>query len=194
VRAYLADGGHGRVYRVGTVAPQWSTGRFQRNIDGHFFSRFLRATLTLGILADWPTRAFLLIPADRLAAMIVDLAGASAADRRTFHLQSPHPLAYRELGETLVSLGYPVQTLEPEVYRARLLRLGVNAAHIDDVSRLMPQLTSVDDGHVRLDTAWTDEWLTRMDLDYPRPEPDWIGRFVDHGVAVGYFPERRQRG
>ncbi len=188
VRAYNAAGGRTVVLRVGTVGPNRASGRFQRNIDAHFFSRYLRAILSLGVATDWPDRHISLIPADTMSGLLFALSGQQAAEGRTFHVQTPHHLTHGELVRTLVELGYPIRLLDEERFAATVVALGSDLSLTEDVGRMLPTLEPRVGRAVRLDHDWTDRWLDRLGVAYPAVDRDYIARFVAHGTSVGYFP------
>ncbi|MFI9811767.1 non-ribosomal peptide synthetase [Saccharothrix variisporea] len=185
---HLAGGADGTVLRVGTVAPNWSTGRFQRNIDAHFFSRHVKAVLGLGIAADLPGRSFRLLPADVLARVVLALAGDRRAGGRTFHLESPHRLGHHDLVRVLQAVGYAVRVVGPDDLAAVLARLAADPRHTEDVGRMLPAVDRAAGHRVALDSADTERWLTELGLSWPVPTTEWVRRFLRHGVEVGYFP------
>lgn len=188
VRDYADDRGGTVVLRVGTVAPDHLTGRFQRNIDAHFFSRYLRAVLSLSVATDWPGRRIALVPADSMAGMVLILTGQQSAQGATFHLQSPHPMTHGELARTLNGLGHQVRLVAPERFAETVLALGADPRLSEDVGRMLPMLESPAGGAVRLEHALTDRWLQRLGTSCPPADRDYVGRFLRHGVGVGYFP------
>jgi amino acid adenylation domain-containing protein/thioester reductase-like protein len=188
VRGYTAGGGRTTVLRVGTVAPNHVTGRFQRNVDAHFFSRYVRAVLALGVATDWPHRRLALIPADVMASMVLTLTGQDAATGRTCHVQSPHETTHGELARMLGELGYPIRLIQPERFADTVVALGADPAHAEDVGRMLPMLEAPAGRAVRLEHARTGRWLGRLGLRYPALDREFLARFVRHGVAVGYFP------
>jgi amino acid adenylation domain-containing protein/thioester reductase-like protein len=187
VRAFREQGGAAVVLRVGTVAPNSATGRFQRNIDSHFLSRYVRAVLALGRAADWQDRYFSLIPADVMSVMAWTISGQQEAYGRNFHLQTPHRIGYAQLGGMLVDLGYSVRLLAPDDLLREVQDLRTDKAVMQDVGRMLPQLQRP--GRlVELRSERTAAWLDRLGLTYPEATRELIGRFVRHGVEVGYFP------
>ncbi|WP_158070449.1 SDR family oxidoreductase [Nocardiopsis sp. CNR-923] len=188
VARFNTDTGGACVMRVGTVAPHSVSGRFQRNINEHFFSRYLRAVLRLGIATDWPDRGFRLIPADTMARAILALSGQQAARGRTFHLQSPHRLSHGELVRRVNDLGYGIRLVAPEDFADRVMAIGERTGLDEEVGRLLPMIDRGASTPVTLRHEWTDAWLARLGLSHPRPTAAWIAAFVRHGVDVGYFP------
>ncbi|WP_304452764.1 non-ribosomal peptide synthetase [Nocardiopsis sp. YSL2] len=198
VARFNADTAGATVMRVGTVAPHSVTGRFQHNINDHFFSRFLRAVLRLGIATDWPDRRFQLIPADTMARMVLALSGQTAARGRTFHIQSPHALTHGELARLANTLGYGIRLVPPDAFADSVMAAGAATGLDEEVGRLLPMLDRRRGRPVTLAHAWTDSWLESLGLNYPEPRAAWVTAFIRRGVEVGYFPppgaDRRHDG
>lgn len=189
VREFLRVG-RGTVFRVGTVAPHSVSGRFQRNIDGHFFSRYLRSTLELGIACDWRGRWFSLLPVDLLARAVLGIAGRTEAIGHTFHLDGPHRVTHGEIVSALQSMGYAVSLLEPDGFARALAELGRDLRNVEAVGRLLPLLERAVGRRVQLDASWTAAWLEQLGLTFPSFQHDWFEQIVRNGVARGYFPAR----
>lgn len=188
VRRFLAEG-TGTVLRVGTVAPHSRTGRFQRDLDAHFFSRYLRATLELGLAADWPGRGFALIPVDSMAAAVLALAGEPHSRGRTYHIQTPHRLSHYDIVRVLHALGYPIRLVVADEFAELALQVddpdGENAANI---GRLLPLLEPPGGAAVRLDHSRTGSVLAELGIEFPPPTTAYLARFVRHGTDIGYLP------
>ncbi|MEO1056717.1 MAG: amino acid adenylation domain-containing protein [Actinomycetota bacterium] len=191
VREYVGETGRGSIMRVGTVAPNWSTGRFQRNIDDHFFGRHLRGAIRLGVAADWPGRRLGLVPVDRMARAVLLLSGQDAAQGMAFHLDSPHKVTYGDLHDALIALGYEIDIQDADTAVERILALADDEVASEEVGRVLPLILPRQGTATPLDSDTTIRWLDALGFEYPRPELPWIARLVRHAVDVGYFPEPR---
>ncbi|HEV3039088.1 MAG TPA: amino acid adenylation domain-containing protein [Candidatus Angelobacter sp.] len=188
VRAFLQQGGQGAIFRVGTVAAHSHTGRFQRNIDAHFFSRYLRSILEIGAIGNWPDRQFALLSADVLAQAILALSGRTESLGQTFHLENPHRISPPELAAILCTIGYPIRLMSPEAFAQVVMELGHDPRHALTVSRLMPLLERKPGRDVRLDASWTLEWLEQLGIRFAPCQESWFARFIKHGIGRRYFP------
>ena len=190
VRSFFAESGRGTIHRIGTVAPDSSTGRSQRNVDEHFFMRYLRAIIELGLAPERDERRFSLLPADVLARAILAVADRVEADRHTFHWQNPHALEDAELVEMLGACGYAIDRVPPQELEERAAQLPASASRDAALGRLLPQLQTRGDRPVTLDTRWTDGWLDQLGITFPRPTVAWFERILSDGIALGYLRTR----
>lgn len=182
------SGDYATVFRVGTVSPNSVNGKFQRNIDAHFFSRYVRAVMGLGVAANWTERRIQLIPADTMAQAVLLLGGQPLAAGRTFHIQTPNALPYGEFIQTLNELGYRIDLVSAQEFENTLPILGRDKALVEDVGRILPMTYRGPGRPVALKHAVTDAWLDKLGFQYFKPTKSWIADFVAHGVEQGFFP------
>lgn len=182
------SGDYATVFRVGTVSPNSVSGKFQRNIDAHFFSRYVRAVMGLGVAADWTERRIQLIPADTMAQAVLLLGGQPLAAGRTFHIQTPNALPYGEFIQTLNELGYNINLVSAQEFEETLPILGRDKARVEDVGRILPMTYRGAGRPVALKHTVTDAWLDKLGFQYFKPTKSWIADFVAHGVEQGFFP------
>lgn len=190
VMRHLAAGYAGSVHRIGTVAPNFVTGRFQRNIDAHFFSRFLRAIVELGYAAEDRERRFRLVPADTMAAAVVALASRAGVIGPVFHIDSPHALSMDDLLAALAASGYAVESLSSERFAARMKQDVADYEKAQALSRMAPLTDRGGMMPVPINALQTYGWLEELDVGFPTPGREYIGRFVEFAVEIGYLPVR----
>ncbi len=188
VLEFIAKGGQGTIFRVGTVAPHSISGRFQRNMDDHFFSRYVRAVLDLGFAKDDAKRIFRLVPADFMARSLVALTRESQLPGPVFHIQSPNPLPSNMLVAELRNLGYNVALLDAEAFDAAMAAAASDPGCLASQARLTPLIDSRGGRPTALDSSLTQRQLERLGHVYPKPSTSWIQRFVSFGIELGYFP------
>jgi amino acid adenylation domain-containing protein/thioester reductase-like protein len=181
------------IFRVGTVAPHSVTGRFQRNIDAHFLSRYLRSTMELGVAGVWPGRGFALIPVDIMAHNMLALADRRELNGETLHIQTPHHLSHEQVVGILREIGYRIDLVSADELVAVLAERGRDPRSMGAVGRLLPQLDRAAGTPVRLDAAWTWSWQELLGLSCEPPTPEWFAKVVRHGVDVGYYPPATAR-
>lgn len=185
---FFDRGGLGTVLRVGTIAPHSETARFQRNIKDHFFARYLRSVLELGVTAEFEDQGFSLIPVDVMARAILCLSGCPEALRSTFHLKTAYRISHRELVGDLCSLGYDIGIVSYEELLNSLAGIAHDSKRADAVSGIISFIDAISRKPVYLDCSWTDGWLKQLDFSFPKPSKSWFTRFIFHGIDQGYFP------
>lgn len=190
VKRHFAAGGRGAILRVGTVAPHSASGRFQRNIDDHFFSRYLRALMELGIACDQPGRGFSLIPADFMARAVRLLCGSGDTPGGVFHLESPHRLSHDSLVAILRAAGYSINLLADDAFARAVARIGRDPRRAAALGRLLPLVdTTGPPAFAACERGGlTQSQLESLGAPYPLPSEDWLRRFIDFGIGLGYFP------
>ena len=189
VRRHLAEGFTGSILRVGTIAPDSRTGRMQRDVDGHFFNRFLRSTLELGILADWPHRAFRLVPADAMAAAVCRLADSDACPGGvTYHIEGARRLSHPELAGMLADLGYPVRVVAPEAFVQAVTERLAEPDGPSAVTGVLPLLSQRSGRPVPLESSASVRRLAEVGADLPETSLPWLRTVIEDGVSRGYFP------
>jgi amino acid adenylation domain-containing protein/thioester reductase-like protein len=193
VQDFLAEGGRGAILRIGTVAPHSATGRFQRNIDDHFFSRYMLALMELGVARHQPDRAFGLIPVDLMARAVRLLCGSDQPSSGIFQLRNPHRLPHDDLIAVLRSNGYPVEVLPDGAFERAVARLGRDPQRSAALGRLLPLVDGARSRpHTRgSDASETEALLEALGFSYPVPSETWLVRFIDFGRGLGYFPPPR---
>jgi amino acid adenylation domain-containing protein/thioester reductase-like protein len=195
VREHFAVGWEGTIMRVGTIAPQSGTGLFQRDMHAHFFSRYIRSVLALGVTATWPDNDLRLVPADLMAAAIVELANAHPGSaHRTFHLAGTEPLSHGHLASMLTSLGYQLTVVAPDNFPAYMDRLIAGGADRALVGGLLPRISRHEGTDVTLDSRRSLAALASLGLPLGAAGPGYVRAFVENGVSRGYFPPPTERG
>lgn len=187
VREFLAAGGSGSVLRVATIAPHSVSGRFQRNGEDHFFLRYLRSTIELGLASHWPGRSFVLLPVDSLATACVALADVTAPGGDTFHLTSPHRLSHYDVVRLLQALGYPIRLVDPAEFASRAWEMARDPRYDGAVGGVLGLIDPPGE-HVPLDSSWTQSKLRELGFEFPPPTAAWFLRFVEGCVAEGALP------
>ena len=194
VREHFAAGWDGTVMRAGTVAPQSGTGLFQRDIHTHFLSRHLRSVLMLGVTSTWPDSDLRLVPADLMAAAIVELPNAHAGNvRNTFHLEGTEPMPHGRLASILTGIGYRLRVVSPGQFPAYMDRLIADGADRALVGGLLPRINRHHGVDVTLDSRRSRATITELGLTLGAGGADYVQAFVENGVSRGYFPPPTER-
>jgi len=189
VREYAERGGVTTIYRIGMIGPQWESGRFQERIGDHFFTRFLRSTISLGVAAEWRERTFGINPVDHLAQAILALMGDTlTADGQVFHLDTPHRLTHSRLIEFLQAYGYAIRVVPTEDYERVVLQL---VEQHDDIEAggVLWLIKNPERNSLPLETGWTLSRLAALGFTFQPVDEERFAKFLDHCVERGYLPE-----
>lgn len=194
VSDYRARGGLATIFRVGTVAPHSLSGAFQRNISDHFFTRYIRSIVSLGIAAAWPDKTFRLCPVDVVARSIVVAASQEGLLRHTFHIDSPHRLTHGQLVATLRRYGYEITLCPPATFADKAFKMAREKKLDERLDGVLSFIDSTSAKGPELDSTRSLEWFRDHGIDFPAPTPEWLGKFYDHCVATGFMPKPSRRG
>jgi amino acid adenylation domain-containing protein/thioester reductase-like protein len=184
VRAFKTQGGQASIYRASTIAPHSATGRFQRNIEDHFLSRYLKATVALGYALHRPEAYLSLVPVDVMAQWIVGLSD-EPTDRRAFHLTSRCPTSYAQLVDRLRRSGYDIRSLSHEEFRRAATEPGQDPGALGVVLKQLEPETAL---ALRLDSDWSWSVFDRLALPGFSPSGLWLEQFFDHARKMGLLP------
>ena len=194
VREYADRGGITSVYRIGMIGPQWESGRFQERIGVHFFTRFLRSTISLGVAAEWHGRTFGINPVDHLAQAILALMEDTlTSEGQVFHLDTPHRLTHSRLIKFLQAYGYAIRVVPTEDYERTILQL---IEQHDDIEAggVLSLIKNPERNSLPLETGWTLSRLAALGFSFQPVDEVRFAKFLDHCVARGYLPDPALRG
>jgi thioester reductase-like protein len=186
LREAFAQGIRGAAYRVGYIGPHSQTGRFQQNPDQNYTSRYLRACVHLGFAAYLPKTQIPLTPVDSVSGAILTLAKASASDGQTYYVETPHPLAHYDIIRVLQAAGYPIRLMSMEHLMAKAQSLSNDE---EALKLVLPQ--GEEPYPVPIDSSFSQATLGRLGFEYPRPSSEWLGRFIQHAIDVGFLEPPR---
>jgi thioester reductase-like protein len=107
------------IYRPGRISGNSQTGVFNRN---DFLYQLIIGCVQLGCVPD--TEMLLdLIPVDYISRAIIYLSQQQSSIDKAFHLVNPESLPVKKLANWIRSLGYPLESLTYEQWRAKLLHI-----------------------------------------------------------------------
>lgn len=191
IHQYIQQGGQANIYRVGTIGPHYCTGSFQKNIEQHFFSRYINSTIQLGIAGYWHDKILDITPVDSLATSIVLLLFNSQLINKTFHLVSPDTISYYELIQFLQNCGYPVRVIDNQEFKNKVFSLTHSDQMEQALTGIIQLLDSYESPHNLLSCESTINILASLNYHYPKLTSAYLSQFIQHGIHVNYFLKPR---
>lgn len=187
IHQYMQQGGQANIYRVGTIGPHYHTGSFQKNIEQHFFSRYIHSTIQLGIAGCWHDKVLDITPVDSLATSIVLLLFNSQYLNKTFHLVSPDTISYYELVKFLQNCGYPIRMIDNQEFKNKLFSFTHSEQRDHALTGIIQLLDSYESPHNRLSCESTTKTLASLEYHYPKLTSTYLSKFIQHGIQANYF-------
>ena len=188
LREAMAQGIAATAYRVGFIGPHGRTGRFQQNPEQNFTSRYVRACLRLGFAPYLPSTKISLTPVDDVARAILALAASGESAGQTYYVETPHSLAHYEIMRVLQAAGYPLRLMELEDLIGCAEQLSGDK---ESLGLVVPQGAGPEPYPVPIDASASLAALGRQGFEYERPSGEWLGRFVEHAIEIGFLPPPR---
>ncbi|MBO3460460.1 amino acid adenylation domain-containing protein [Aetokthonos hydrillicola Thurmond2011] len=107
------------IYRPGMISGDSKTGAYHTN---DLMARIIKGIIQLGCAPDldaWVN----ITPIDYASKAIVHLSKQRESLGKAFHIANPHPLPWKQLINEIRNLGYSIQVLPHETWKAELLKL-----------------------------------------------------------------------
>lgn len=184
---YIKEGGDVLIFRVGMIAPSFKEGIFQKNIQSHFFSRYIKSILNLGIAPMWKDRYLSLTPVDNIALFILEISKLKNKIS-TFHINNIHKVSYFEISIWLQEMGYEIKILAQDLFTQYIDKIAADK----NLSSLLDGLVQLIDTsnliHNKLSCDLTNAVLSENHLQYPKVEYEWFKKFMIYGRNLNYFP------
>lgn len=187
MRRAFEQGLSGAVYRVGYIGPHSQSGRFQQNIHENFVASYVRACIALGFAPHLPEVRVRVTPVDSVASAILTLLQRAETPGATYHVETGYDLSQYDIVRVLHAAGYPVRLLSRADFIEKAPRLSSDP---EALSVLTPS-----DGargqHVPIASRTTHQALERLGFGFPRCTSEWLGKFLDHAIRVGFIEAPR---
>ncbi len=131
------------IYRPGLVSGHSGSGAWNKD---DLMSTLARACVALGAVPDLDVMVNI-VPVDFVSRAIVALSRRPDSVGKTFHLDNPTPMPYRQLVRVAESFGLPVRRLPFEAWREALGALAASAPN-NGAAAFLPLVEEVDEGQV----------------------------------------------
>ena len=190
IRAFFANGGEGKIYRVGHIAADSLQGKFQKNIGQN---RIFQVMAGLSLLRQIPN-----VFHERVAFSYVDIVARGIAnfclDRtitamRCIHMENPQSFSFIKIASMMNQIGYDIEMVSMDVFKNSVAGF-TGTQHEKGVVELT-------DNWVRryLDFPRRVNYVQRNSLDvlaqsglyFPRTTMEWFSGMIRKGIEAGYF-------
>ncbi len=185
---YKLRGGDVQIFRAGTVAPQSITGVFQKNIQNHFFTRFLHSVINLQVAPNWAHRYISLTPVDIMAKMIINLS-KNSYDNSVFHINNNYKISYTKIFAWLGNCGYDIKIIPETEFIEKILKISSDEYLSKYLGGVIQLVDTKNINHNKLNDDITRNYLRDINISYPEINYDWFEKFIMHAINVGYLPE-----
>jgi len=174
------------IYRPGTIAGHSISGAF--NADD-FVCAMVKGCVELGIAPHVDTPVHL-APVDYVSRALVRIALAPPRPHGTYHLVARCAVAWSDMTKWIRALGYPLQELPYEQWRAILMERAMSSGNA--LAPLLPLFVAHDNTdwlHLpRYDDAKTKRALADTGVSCPVVDAALVRRYVEGFVVSGYLP------
>lgn len=187
LNSYIKNGGDVLIFRVGTIAPN-SRGIFQKNIQSHFFSRYIKSILSLGIAPKWDDRHLSLTPVDFMAEAVLAIAAENRTDS-TYHINTDQNISYALLAKWLINYGYGIKILEHNQFNENIEKVALDSNVSHKLDGLIQLLDTSNVKHHKLSTSLTKDVLDECKMSYPATTEEWFRKFIDYAVRANFIPQ-----
>ncbi len=184
---YKKKGGDVLIFRVGTISPCLTNGLFQKNINNHFFSRYVKSIIQMRVAPHWINRKLSFIPVDVMAKMVLQISKENT-NLSTFHINSSIQVSYYEINLWLQKAGYEVNIISEDEFEKYVNKLTQEKSKYLFLEGIIQLLDSKNLEHIHLETNRTDLLLKEIGIDYPNVDAKWFDKFIQYGIKLGYFP------
>lgn len=180
------------VYRPGNISGHTGSGVSNQR---DFLTAVISASISLGCAPDLDVWRMEMTPVDFVAAAICEIATSSPTSE-TFHLANPSPPSAAHVFDQLEDLGHPMERLDPETWRKRLLDSeghDLAKAMLGDGSLFAHGLTdgnTYDDRNTRAALAGTSLSRPEIDRDLLETYAGYLTDDADDLARAGTSGER----
>ncbi len=187
VRDAAARGVAVNCYRLGRVLGDATTGAA---LTSHFTLGVVKGCLQLGAAPALELDVEM-TPVDYVSAALIRLAATQPADGATFHLVNGRHMAFAALLEHLSARGWPLETLAPQDWFARLEEaLAAGEANVlHTVMDTVHELVVGGERAIVYDDARTRAALDGSDIVCPPLDARLLDTYLDRLLAEGFLPE-----
>ncbi len=200
VRSSGERGLNWKIVRPGQIFGESKTGNYpqgQTNVSGLFYDIF-KTIIETGV-AIYSDVFFDVTPVDYVSRATAHLALKEPAMQQTYHLTNPHAQTYSETTRVISDLGYPIEIVPQDEYRALLFNRELRMDGVEYNSYTVKAFKwwfrkeqfdfSVS---CRTDCTLTRQVLEPRGIRCPKIDHNLLSVYIERGIKQNYFPSPAQ--
>ena len=178
-----------KIVRIGNLMGRYRDGLFQKNYDSNAFLSNIKSIKNIQTISDSMNNGNVEIsPIDCTAKAILALA-KTPNKSRVFNCQNPNFIQNRDIVEALKSFGFEINQVSNEEFHEICMN------NLDEnIQGLITSDMSMDDAQESGDAYelsanidQTTEILKELEFNWPKPDSDYLKRFITYLNGVGFF-------
>jgi len=190
MKQYMEGGGHGYIYRLGSISAPVGIGRFQRNLETNHVVHSLRGYILSKLAPDLPDESLILSQVDVVVRGIVAIALAERLEGGTFHVASQTAVNHNVLIENLIRLGFDIQLVRIKDYIQVLSDIACTYSKEAALAMIWAQRGP---RNVIYDCQRSHNLLVRLGVSFPRIDSVWLAKLIQHCLEQGFIGDSSSR-
>ncbi|OZQ61074.1 SDR family oxidoreductase, partial [Paenibacillus taichungensis] len=186
------------IYRIGNLTGRYSDGVFQPNIEENRFYARLKSFIEIGAVSTalMDTQVEF-TPVDCCVTSLLKLISLHLeSGGGIYHLYHPYNLTVRNVAEMLGHLNHSIQEMESEHFSNHLAQLSLTAEGQELLMGIVGDRADRDaesENPVLQDNRYTLEVLSRLGVEWPDINIDYISKIVSYMTQTGFLSNRDKR-
>lgn len=188
----ISEGLSAYILRMGNLTSRYSEGKFQQNhLENAFVSR-IKTFLQIGCIPDYMTNGYVeFTPIDYSADSIVKIANHYDKEFSIFHILNYKHLKLTKFYDILKKLGINVKIVSSDEF-LKIIDEILNDK--DKTSILQGIIRDFDsdrkliyDSNIKITENFTKSFLKKIDFEWPEIDIEYIRKYLEYLIGIGYL-------
>ena len=192
MHGFLHAGGAGKIYRVGHIAGDSVTGKFQRNLGDNRIFQIIKGLMIAGMIPDCYNETVAFSYVDKVAKGIARSAlGYIGREMTCLHMENPYSVTFHSIAMMLKKIGYQMDVTSIEKFRA--VQESTSGHSVTDrkslhLADLWIRRSMEAPRNVTYVQKRSVDVLARAGIYFPEPTLQWLNHLIRQGIEAGFFP------
>ena len=190
VLEHVAEGGEGKIVRVGNLMARESDAEFQINFESNGFINRLKAYVTLQAMPyELLVTQTEFSPIDIVAKSIIALA-KTPKENTVFNSYNSHYITFADILQSITSQGYKMDKVEMDEFNALLDEARKDESKQEGISGLVTQVgmgKSKNRSIVNVSNTFTTNILNHLDVYWPLTSYEYLYNFINYLQGMGFL-------